>query len=60
MKRFKYQISYKGTQKETWVCEACKKANNEFILKGKWKLIDRCKDATTPCEICEDDKAINK
>ena len=52
MKRFKYQISHKGDQKETWVCENCKKANNELILKGIWKLVDRKNDARIKCGIC--------
>jgi len=52
MKRHKYQVS--GiTDHEIWVCDACKKANNDLILKGKWKLIDRCSDGDVQCDICD-------
>ena len=53
MKKFKYIISNPdGSSQETWVCSKCKKKNNGLILQGKWKLIDRCDDATA-CLLCE-------
>jgi hypothetical protein len=41
MNRSKYQVTGKAGH-EIWVCDACKKVNNDLILLGKWKLIDRC------------------
>ena len=51
MKKYKYQVTGK-TDHEIWVCDACKKANNDLILKGKWKLIDRCSDCAIQCDVC--------
>lgn len=51
MNKYKYQISSK-TDQEIWVCEACKKANTQLILTGKWKLIDRRNNAKIPCGVC--------
>lgn len=56
MNKFKYQISDKPDQ-EIWVCEACKKGNNQLILTGKWKLIDRCSDKKILCFLCEENRA---
>ena len=53
MKKFKYQIESPKSCKEIWVCDTCKKANNELILTGKWKLIDLCSDSGISCEICK-------
>ena len=54
MNRSKYQITGKGDH-EIWVCDACKKVNNDLILMGKWKLIDRCSDCSTvQCDVCGD------
>jgi len=53
--KFKYQISDK-TDQEIWVCEACKKGNNQLILTGKWKLIDRCSDSGILCSLCEENR----
>jgi hypothetical protein len=55
MNKYKYQISDKTVQ-EIWVCDACKKTNNDHILMGEWKLIDRRSDSVIPCAICEGDK----
>lgn len=52
MNKFKYQISDK-TDQEIWVCEACKKRNNQLILTGKWKLIDRSDDSVNLCSLCD-------
>lgn len=53
MNRFKYHVVSETPDQEIWVCEACKKGNNELILTGKWKLVDRCNDGTIPCEVCK-------
>ena len=52
MNRHKYQVAGRNSR-EIWVCEACKKSNNDRILMGEWKLIDRCYDCSIPCGICE-------
>lgn len=52
MSKFQYQLSDKKDQ-EIWVCEACRNANKESILTGKWKLIDRCGDSGIKCFLCE-------
>ncbi len=51
MNKYKHQIS---DQKDDgiWVCNSCRKANNALILKGKWKLIDRCSNSAIPCDVC--------
>ena len=59
MKRHKYQVVGK-TDHEIWVCDACKKANNDLILKGKWKLIDRCSDGAVQCDVCSGNTAAGK
>ena len=57
MNKYKYQISG-NTDQEIWVCDACKKVNNDLILMGKWKLIDRCCDCSTVrCDVCGDNTA---
>lgn len=56
MNKYKYQISDKIDQ-EIWVCEACKKGNNQLILTGKWKLIDRSGDSGILCSLCEENRA---
>jgi hypothetical protein len=55
MTKYKYPISGK-TDQEIWVCEACKKGNNQLILTGKWKLIDRCSDKKILCSLCEENR----
>lgn len=52
MKRFKYHVVSDTPGQEVWACEACKKDNNELILTGTWKLVDRCNDDSIPCEVC--------
>jgi len=52
MKRFKYHVVSDKPDQEIWTCEACKKANNELILTGTWKLIDRYNDDSIPCGVC--------
>lgn len=41
------------TIQSIWVCEACKKRKIDFILTGKWKLIDRSAEPTILCAFCE-------
>lgn len=57
MKRYKYQVTGDG-HSEIWVCEICKKANNERILLGKWKLIDRREQYDVPCAFCGENQAV--
>lgn len=53
MLRYKYFIEDADwADRETWVCENCRKENNEFILLGYWKLIDKRYDAVMPCDRC--------
>jgi hypothetical protein len=52
MNKYKYQIS-NTTIQGIWVCEACKKGKIDFILTGKWKLIDRSTEPTILCAVCE-------
>lgn len=52
MNKYKYKISNKADQ-GIWVCEACKKGKIEFILTGKWKLIDRSNESEILCAICD-------
>ena len=51
LNRYNPQVAGK-TGREVWVCDACKKVNNDLILMGKWKLIDRCCDCAIQCDIC--------
>ena len=37
---------------QIWVCEECKKKNNELILLKFWKLIGRSVDSEEGCELC--------
>ena len=52
MNRYRYQVAGKS-DREIWVCDACKKTNNDRILMGEWKLIDRRYDCSIPCSVCE-------
>lgn len=52
MNRSKYQVTGVADH-EIWVCDACKKVNNDLILMGKWKLIDRCRDCAIQCDVCD-------
>lgn len=57
MKRYKYQVVGDDSTPEIWVCETCKKASSEYILLGKWKLIDRREQFDVPCTLCGENKA---
>ncbi len=53
MKMFQYiTIDSKGRQEEIWVCEDCRKKNSIQILKGKWRLIDKCENVNIECDNC--------
>lgn len=56
MNRYKYQVAGRNSR-EIWVCDTCKKTNNDRILMGEWKLIDRCHDCSFPCGVCEGNAA---
>lgn len=60
MKKFKYLTSSNGDQDEICVCDACKKANMENILIGKWRLIDRWDDSGTFCDLCQINAVANE
>ncbi|MEW6593330.1 MAG: hypothetical protein AB1413_00505 [Thermodesulfobacteriota bacterium] len=61
MKRYKYHVTGDPHTPEIWVCEACKKANGERILLGKWKLIDRREHYDVPCALCAENlTAVNE
>ncbi len=53
MKMFQYiTIDSKGFIEEIWACENCRKKNSIQILKGKWRLIDKCEKADFQCDSC--------
>jgi hypothetical protein len=53
MKMFQYiTIDSKGQLEEIWACENCRKKNSIQILKGKWRLIDKCENANFECDNC--------
>ena len=51
MKSFIYLFE-KNNRKDIWVCESCKKAHAEQILRGEWKLIGRCRNSEKLCNAC--------
>ena len=52
MKNFRYLFEKKDRQ-DIWVCENCKKDHSELILRGKWKLIGRCRNSEVLCYKCD-------
>ncbi len=53
MKMFQYiTIDSKGRLEEIWACENCRKKNSIQILKGKWRLIDKCENVNFECDNC--------
>lgn len=53
MKQYKYVAYNKtGQDVEFWVCESCRKQNNNLILEGKWRLIDRQDEGIISCSEC--------
>jgi hypothetical protein len=53
MMMFQYVVvDDKGRPKKIWVCENCRKKNNIQILKGAWRLIDKCGNADFECDNC--------
>jgi len=51
-------MSVKEGEEFIWVCPACKKADMEEILLGKWRLVGMVENEDIRCGICEDDKKI--
>ena len=52
----KYQYMVKkqdGQAEEFWVCNNCKKANNQKILLGNWRLVDKSTSSVITCKLCE-------
>lgn len=62
MKRFKYKITDKESEREIWVCSACKKKHTREILLRKWKLFDISENTNTNimCGICDNGKGDEK
>ena len=53
MKMYKYiSTNSNGQSEEIWACENCRKKNYIKILKGEWRLIDKCENANFECNNC--------
>lgn len=53
MQMFQYiTIDNEDRQQEIWICKNCRKNNNDLILDGQWRLIDRKNDQEIECCCC--------
>lgn len=60
MKYFQYLTKEKtGDNEELWVCEECRRLNNNLILEGKWRLIGKKETDQEACGECMHDTEQN-